>query len=79
MGLLFVGKRNLFETQNISISLLSSGADAPEQISSLAMDGDAVWAASGAHIIRYHRGKEVDTGLHSDQCPRKLTNLRIYE
>jgi U3 small nucleolar RNA-associated protein 21 len=36
------------------------GPDAPEQISSLAMDGDAVWAASGPHVIKYHRGKEVN-------------------
>lgn len=35
------------------------GPDAPEHISSLAMDGDAVWAASGPHVIKYLRGKEV--------------------
>jgi hypothetical protein len=35
------------------------GPDAPQQISSLAMDGDAVWAASGPHVMKYHRGKEV--------------------
>lgn len=37
----------------------SVGPDAPEQISSLAMDGDAVWVASGPHVIKYIRGKEV--------------------
>ncbi|KAG6908774.1 hypothetical protein DXG01_003386 [Tephrocybe rancida] len=35
------------------------GPDAPEQISSLAMDGDAVWAAAGPYAIKYIRGKEV--------------------
>ncbi|KAJ7685354.1 Utp21 specific WD40 associated putative domain-containing protein [Mycena polygramma] len=41
------------------MGLLFVGPDAPEQISSLAMDGDAVWAASGPHVIKYIRGKEV--------------------
>ncbi|KAJ7343314.1 Utp21 specific WD40 associated putative domain-containing protein [Mycena albidolilacea] len=41
------------------MGLLFVGPDAPEQISSLAMDGDAVWAASGTHVIKYLRGKEV--------------------
>jgi len=35
------------------------GPDAPEYISWMAMDGDAVWAASGIYAIRYSRGKEV--------------------
>ena len=37
----------------------SVGPDAPEYISWMAMDGDAVWAASGIYAIRYFRGKEV--------------------
>ncbi|KAF8236226.1 Utp21-domain-containing protein [Tricholoma matsutake] len=41
------------------MGLLFVGPDAPEQISSLAMDGDAVWASCGPHVIKYHRGKEV--------------------
>ncbi|KAG5635440.1 hypothetical protein H0H81_011247 [Sphagnurus paluster] len=41
------------------MGLLFVGPDAPEQISSLAMDGDAVWAAAGPHAIKYIRGKEV--------------------
>ncbi|KAJ7273299.1 Utp21 specific WD40 associated putative domain-containing protein [Mycena rebaudengoi] len=41
------------------MGLLFVGPDAPEQISCLAMDGDAVWAAAGPHVIKYIRGKEV--------------------
>ncbi|KAG6897135.1 hypothetical protein C0992_003915 [Termitomyces sp. T32_za158] len=41
------------------MTLLFVGPDAPEQISSLAMDGDAVWAAAGPHALKYIRGKEV--------------------
>ncbi|KAJ7172308.1 Utp21 specific WD40 associated putative domain-containing protein [Mycena filopes] len=46
------------------MGLLFVGPDAPEQISSLAMDGDAVWAASGPHVIKYLRGKEVLRGTN---------------
>ena len=35
------------------------GPDAPEHISSLTMDSDAVWAASSLFAIKYLRGKEV--------------------
>ena len=38
---------------------LYKGPDAPTHISSMTMDGDAVWIASGIHAIRYLRGKEV--------------------
>ncbi|KAG6865407.1 hypothetical protein C0991_002901 [Blastosporella zonata] len=41
------------------MGLLFVGPDAPEQISSLAMDGDAVWAAAGPYALKYIRGKEV--------------------
>ncbi|KAF7778503.1 hypothetical protein Agabi119p4_2848 [Agaricus bisporus var. burnettii] len=43
------------------MTLLFVGPDAPEQITSLALDGDAVWAASGPHAIKYIRGKPVST------------------
>lgn len=35
------------------------GPDAADMISSMAMEGDAVWAAAGSHAIKYLRGKEV--------------------
>ncbi|KAF8809021.1 Utp21-domain-containing protein [Phlegmacium glaucopus] len=41
------------------MGLLFVGPDAPAHISSMAMDGDAVWIASGMYVIRYLRGKEV--------------------
>ncbi|CAA7270921.1 unnamed protein product [Cyclocybe aegerita] len=41
------------------MGLLFVGPDAPEQISSMAMDGDAVWITSGIFVIRHIRGKEV--------------------
>ncbi|KAF8891320.1 Utp21-domain-containing protein [Infundibulicybe gibba] len=41
------------------MGLLFVGPDAPEPISSISMDGDAVWAASGPHILKYLRGKEI--------------------
>ncbi|KAF8163624.1 Utp21-domain-containing protein [Crassisporium funariophilum] len=41
------------------MGLMFVGPDAPEHISSMAMDGDAVWIAAGVHAIRYIRGKEV--------------------
>ncbi|KAF8635533.1 hypothetical protein AX17_003916 [Amanita inopinata Kibby_2008] len=41
------------------MTLLFVGPDAPEPISCLAMDGDAVWATAGPLAIKYIRGKEV--------------------
>ncbi|KAF9053016.1 Utp21 specific WD40 associated putative domain-containing protein [Panaeolus papilionaceus] len=41
------------------MGLLFVGPDAPDFISSMAMDGDAVWVASGIYVIKYMRGKEV--------------------
>ncbi|KAG6836788.1 hypothetical protein H0H93_003209 [Arthromyces matolae] len=41
------------------MTLLFVGPDALDQISSLAMDGDAVWAAAGPNVLKYIRGKEV--------------------
>ncbi|TRM62583.1 Utp21 specific WD40 associated putative domain-containing protein [Schizophyllum amplum] len=41
------------------MGLLFVGEPAPAPITALAMDGDAVWAAAGTHLIKYARGKEV--------------------
>ncbi|KAJ7775037.1 Utp21 specific WD40 associated putative domain-containing protein [Mycena metata] len=46
------------------MGLLFVGPDTPDRISCLAMDGDAVWAASGPHVIKYLRGKEVLRGTN---------------
>ncbi|KIY43473.1 Utp21-domain-containing protein [Fistulina hepatica ATCC 64428] len=48
---------SLWEGNNMT--LLFVGTEAPEPISCLAMDGDAVWASSGLHVLKYIRGKEV--------------------
>ncbi|KAI0934749.1 hypothetical protein AcV5_006491 [Taiwanofungus camphoratus] len=42
------------------MGLLFVGPDAPEQISSMAMVGNAVWVASGPNVIKYLRGKETE-------------------
>lgn len=36
-----------------------AGQDATDPITSMAMEGDAVWVAAGSNIIKYIRGKEV--------------------
>ncbi|KAL1693333.1 Utp21 specific WD40 associated putative domain-containing protein [Schizophyllum commune] len=41
------------------MTLLFVGTPAPQPIAALAMDGDAVWVAAGARLIKYLRGKEV--------------------
>ncbi|KAI6132073.1 Utp21 specific WD40 associated putative domain-containing protein [Pisolithus croceorrhizus] len=41
------------------MTLLFVGPEVEDPISCVAMDGDAVWCASGLHAIKYHRGKEV--------------------
>lgn len=41
------------------MGLLFVGPEVQDPISCLVMDGDAVWAASGVHVIKYLRGKEV--------------------
>ncbi|KAG0705974.1 Utp21 specific WD40 associated putative domain-containing protein [Suillus ampliporus] len=41
------------------MGLLFVGPEVEDPISCLVMDGDAVWAASGVHVIKYLRGKEV--------------------
>ncbi|KAF5338358.1 hypothetical protein D9611_012522 [Ephemerocybe angulata] len=40
------------------MTLLFVGPDAPDQITSMAMDGDAVWVAASTFLIKYIRGKE---------------------
>ena len=52
----YVGSKNPFQIPYIA---LYTGPDAPAHISSMAMDGDAVWITSGIYAIRYLRGKEV--------------------
>ncbi|EMD38277.1 hypothetical protein CERSUDRAFT_113446 [Gelatoporia subvermispora B] len=54
------------------MGLLFVGPDAPDRITSMAMDGKAVWVTSGPYAIKYMRGKEVgrvvnplDTNLSS--------------
>ncbi|EJD02387.1 WD40 repeat-like protein [Fomitiporia mediterranea MF3/22] len=41
------------------MTLLFIGPDCELPIACLAMNGDAVWASTGPHIIKYLRGKEV--------------------
>ncbi|KAK7693776.1 hypothetical protein QCA50_003348 [Cerrena zonata] len=41
------------------MTLLFVGPDEVDQIAYMAIDGNDVWAASGPHIIKYLRGKEV--------------------
>ncbi|KAI9571311.1 Utp21 specific WD40 associated putative domain-containing protein [Boletus coccyginus] len=41
------------------MTLLFVGPEEQDPISCLIMDGDAIWAASSAHVIKYLRGKEV--------------------
>ncbi|KXN80981.1 hypothetical protein AN958_06493 [Leucoagaricus sp. SymC.cos] len=43
------------------MTLLFVGPDTSEQISSMALDGDAVWVASGSNAIKHLRGKPVTT------------------
>ncbi|KZT26384.1 Utp21-domain-containing protein [Neolentinus lepideus HHB14362 ss-1] len=55
------------------MGLLFVGPDAPYAISSMVMDGDAVWVVSGPYIIKYLRGKEVGRvenplGIHLSSC-----------
>ncbi len=53
-------------------TLESVGPDAPDHISCMAMDGDAVWAASGIYAIKYLRGKEVSEHL------KKIGRFSVY-
>jgi U3 small nucleolar RNA-associated protein 21 len=42
----------------------------------MAMDGDAVWAASGPNVIKYLRGKEVL--YFTAILPRNLNSNFLY-
>ncbi|KAF5389950.1 hypothetical protein D9757_003621 [Collybiopsis confluens] len=46
------------------MDLLFVGPEVEEPISSMTMDGDAVWVASGPSVIKYLRGKEVSRLLN---------------
>ena len=57
---------------------LYTGPDAPAHISSMAMDGDAVWITSGIHAIRYLRGKEVSLPFTlKSGCVKYFQMLRL--
>ncbi|KAJ3972683.1 Utp21 specific WD40 associated putative domain-containing protein, partial [Lentinula raphanica] len=47
------------------MDLLFAGPEVEDQISSMVMDGDAVWIASGPNVIKYIRGKEVSRLINS--------------
>lgn len=48
------------------------GSQTPEVITSLAMDGKAVWSAAGTAVRKYIRGKEVSRYFNS---PTMLVSL----
>lgn len=58
------------------MTLLFVGSDTEEPISSLALDGDAVWAAHGSRASKYLRGKEVASV--SNPFETRLSNLTIF-
>lgn len=60
MTLLFVGMYVVYVLiVLVCTSHVSLGPEAPDHISCMAMDGNAVWIASGMYVIKYIRGKEV--------------------
>lgn len=60
MGLLFVGQLgSLVQIVHVCMTVSCTGPDVLQHISCMAMEGDAVWAASGPNVIKYIRGKEV--------------------
>ncbi|KII88291.1 hypothetical protein PLICRDRAFT_54133 [Plicaturopsis crispa FD-325 SS-3] len=58
------------------MGLLFVGPDAPEPISSLAMDGNTVYAASGPHVIKYIRGKEI--GRVTNPLDTNLASVVVF-
>ncbi|KDQ61049.1 hypothetical protein JAAARDRAFT_152054 [Jaapia argillacea MUCL 33604] len=58
------------------MALLFVGPDAEDHINSLCMDGDAVWAAAGSHVIKYLRGKEV--ARVSNPLTTPLASITIF-
>ena len=71
MTLLFVGECALPCVRLAVLKDKSSlvGSEAPDSITGLAFEGDYIWAASGLHVLKYARGKEVSVSLGL-QCPR---------
>lgn len=57
MTLLFMGTQSFLSALLILNVLV--GSDAPAPISSLTMNGDAVWVTCGPHALKYIRGNEV--------------------
>ena len=45
------------------LEFCTKGPDASEPITSMAMEGKAVWVAAGSDVIKYLRGKEVRASL----------------
>lgn len=58
MTLLFVGEFNFHHKYHVFCNR-NAGPEATDPLSCVVIDGDAVWAASGVHAIKYIRGKEV--------------------
>ncbi|KAI0320117.1 Utp21-domain-containing protein [Amylostereum chailletii] len=58
------------------MGLLFVGPEAPSSISDLTMDGDAVWAAAGPHVLKYIRGKEVTRLTNPLDAP--LASILIF-
>ncbi|KAH7912241.1 Utp21 specific WD40 associated putative domain-containing protein [Hygrophoropsis aurantiaca] len=58
------------------MGLLFVGPEASDDITCLTMDGDAVWAASGIHVIKYLRGKEV--ARVTNPIGTKLSSITIF-
>jgi U3 small nucleolar RNA-associated protein 21 len=58
------------------MTLLLVGPETPHEISFMAMDGDAIWIASGPHAIKYIRGKEVQR--ITNILGSSLTSLTIF-
>jgi U3 small nucleolar RNA-associated protein 21 len=54
-----------------------AGPDMPEQISCLAMDGDAVWVASGQYAVKFLRGKEVSNCSECDS-PQSVMFAQVF-
>jgi U3 small nucleolar RNA-associated protein 21 len=63
MTLLFVSKYLSYTAFEMLYETPGKGPETADPMSCLHMDGDAVWAASGPHAIKYIRGKEVS------RCP----------
>ncbi|KAN0077061.1 Utp21 specific WD40 associated putative domain containing protein [Tylopilus felleus] len=58
------------------MTLLFVGPEERTPISCLTMEGDAIWAASGVHVIKYLRGKEVSRATNPLGTP--LTSVVIF-